>query len=218
MYLQPAPSVTEQVAEHLESRIITGQLPARARIQEVKLAQELGVSRGSVREALLVLGRGHLIDIAPRRGATVSSFGAAEIADCSDLYEELQIRYFGALAGSEQDPSSLFQPALEAMSAAADRGDAPGLLSARRAYLRAGLDGVPNRYLVSSIVSLVPSGLRLAHLASAHPRCDPRDCARYHGTLTKAMAVGEQARVEELIRAFTRRERELALCVLRGEG
>jgi DNA-binding GntR family transcriptional regulator len=218
MYLHPVRSVTEQVADHLESKIITGRIPARARIQEVRLARELGVSRGSVREALLILARGHLIDVAPRRGATVSAFGAAEIVDCSDLYEELQIRYFGALASSGRDPSPLFRPALDAMDAAAHARDGEGMLEARRAFIRAGLEQAGNRYLVSSVASLMPSGLRLAHLASAHPRCDARDCSRYHGTLVRAMAAGEQTHLQELVRAFTRRERELALCVARGEA
>jgi len=218
MHLHPAHSVTEQVADHLQSRIVTGRIPACARIREVRLARELGVSRGSVREALLMLARGHLIDLAPRRGATVSAFGPTEIVHCSDLYEELQLRYFGALATSQQDPSPLFQAALESMAVAADGGDGDGILEARRAFVRAGLEHLRDRYLASSIVSLVPSGLRLAHLASAHPRWDGRDCARYHGTLMRAMAAGARERVAELVRAFTRRERDLALCVVRGEA
>ena len=46
-----------QIADHLASEIIKGALPGDARIQEVKLARELDVSRGSVREALLALRR-----------------------------------------------------------------------------------------------------------------------------------------------------------------
>ena len=63
----------------------------------------------------------------------------------------------------------------------------------------------------------IPSALRLAHLASAHPRYEPADCARYHGTLLAAVMEGERQRIVELIRAFIRREGELALCVSRGD-
>ena len=58
---------------HLSRLIITG--PAwkpRERIQELKVAGDLDVSRGSVREALLILERRHVIEIYPRKGAVVS--------------------------------------------------------------------------------------------------------------------------------------------------
>ncbi len=69
--LAPAASLSEQIAEHLAREIITGRLGANARIQELRVADDLGVSRGSVREALLILESRHLIDLLPRRGAIV---------------------------------------------------------------------------------------------------------------------------------------------------
>src|SRR5690606_36452681 len=51
----------------------SGALKPGERIQELKVAGELDVSRGSVREALLILERRHLIHIYPRRGASVAA-------------------------------------------------------------------------------------------------------------------------------------------------
>ncbi len=65
-------SLAEQIAHHLAERIIRGELKERERIQEQKVTQTLNVSRGSVREALLILERRHLVNILPRRGAQVS--------------------------------------------------------------------------------------------------------------------------------------------------
>ena len=62
-------SLAEQIAHHLAERIIRGELKERERIQEQKVTQTLNVSRGSVREALLILERRHLVNIraaAPR--------------------------------------------------------------------------------------------------------------------------------------------------------
>ena len=61
-------SLAEQIAHYLAERIIRGELKERERIQEQKVTQALNVSRGSVREALLILERRHLIVILPRRG------------------------------------------------------------------------------------------------------------------------------------------------------
>jgi DNA-binding GntR family transcriptional regulator len=62
--------------------------------------------------------------------------------------------------------------------------------------------------------SLLPSGLRLARLAFDHPRCELRDCVRYHRSLLGALVDGDLERISQLIRAFSRREQDLALCVI----
>ena len=60
-------SLAEQIAHYLAERIIRGELKERERIQEQKVTQALNVSRGSVREALLILERRHLIFLESRR-------------------------------------------------------------------------------------------------------------------------------------------------------
>ena len=55
MRFQAPESLSEQISQHLGQRIITGQLQPGDRIQELRIAGELDVSRGSVREALLIL-------------------------------------------------------------------------------------------------------------------------------------------------------------------
>ena len=65
-------SLAEQIAQHIGDQIITGKMKSKERIQELKVANDLEVSRGSVREALLILEGRHLIDILPRRGAMVA--------------------------------------------------------------------------------------------------------------------------------------------------
>ncbi len=77
-------SLSEQIAQHLAEQIMTGDLVEGERIQELRIAKELNVSRGSVREALLLLERRHLISIYPRRGAVVSELSTQHV---KSLYE-----------------------------------------------------------------------------------------------------------------------------------
>jgi len=72
-------SLSEQIAKHISEQIISGELVEGERIQELRIAKELDVSRGSVREALLLLERTHLIEIFPRRGAIVSEMSAQQV-------------------------------------------------------------------------------------------------------------------------------------------
>jgi DNA-binding GntR family transcriptional regulator len=79
MQLEQVDSLSDQIAKHISEQIITGELVEGERIQELRIAKELDVSRGSVREALLLLERTHLIEIYPRRGAIVSEMSAQQV-------------------------------------------------------------------------------------------------------------------------------------------
>src|SRR5690606_26450525 len=81
-------SPAAQIAGHLAGQILRGEMLAGARIQELRVAGELEVSRGSVREALLILERRHLIEILPRRGAVVRELTEAGV---QGLYELVQV-------------------------------------------------------------------------------------------------------------------------------
>ena len=79
MNLDDVDSLSEHIARRIGEQIIVGELVEGERIQELRIAKELDVSRGSVREALLLLERTHLIDIFPRRGAIVSEMSSQQV-------------------------------------------------------------------------------------------------------------------------------------------
>lgn len=85
MPLEQAHSLSEQIAKHISEQIIRGELVEGERIQELRIASELDVSRGSVREALLLLERTQLIEIYPRRGAIVSEMSALQVRALFDI-------------------------------------------------------------------------------------------------------------------------------------
>lgn len=71
--------------EVIRQAILDGRLPPGRRLKEEELAQELGISRTPVREALLVLQAEGLVDATPNRGATVRSHSAKDLADLYEL-------------------------------------------------------------------------------------------------------------------------------------
>ncbi|CAM9196391.1 GntR family transcriptional regulator [Acinetobacter pseudolwoffii] len=85
MPLEQAHSLSEQIAKHISEQIIRGELVEGERIQELRIVSELDVSRGSVREALLLLERTQLIEIYPRRGAIVSEMSALQVRALFDI-------------------------------------------------------------------------------------------------------------------------------------
>lgn len=208
---EPAMSLTEQIADHIGSRIIDGRLRPQARIQELKVAAELGVSRGSVREALLILQRRHLIQIIPRRGAIVSELNAQEIANFCELFTDLQVSFFSKLAALKSLERIEFTAALEKIAAAVAAQDRSALLDGRAAFFTAGFPQLDNFYLCSVLAGLIPAAQRLAYRVAMNPAYDARDTLRYHQALLDAMESHDAQRVEELVRAYHRREQKLAL-------
>lgn len=210
MNFEPARTLTEQIAEHIGGEIISGRLKPMTRIQELKVAGELGVSRGSVREALLILQSRHLIEIVPRRGAVVSAMESDEIANFCEVFAELQTLCFAKLAERVNPDLEALEESLAAMSLAVSAGDGDAVLGARRGFLEGSLPPLDNFYLSSVLSRLIPAGLRMEHLVSQHPTYDARDTLRYHQALYEAITRHEVARVRELVRAFHGRERKLA--------
>lgn len=65
-------ALRELVCDALRDRIIAGTLAPGDRLVEDRLAEELGVSRNPVREALRVLAVEGYVELVPRRGAVVA--------------------------------------------------------------------------------------------------------------------------------------------------
>jgi DNA-binding GntR family transcriptional regulator len=77
-------SLSKVVADALRRDILTGQRKPGDRLVEDRLSTELGVSRVPIREALRLLAAEGLVEVQPRRGASVAEF-SAEVAH--DLVE-----------------------------------------------------------------------------------------------------------------------------------
>lgn len=81
--LKKAGAVSGQIADELENRIVVGTLPPGTRIRQEQIAQELGVSRLPIREALRMLEAKGLVTLVASTGAWVSSMNVAE---CQEIY------------------------------------------------------------------------------------------------------------------------------------
>lgn len=77
-------SVTGGITEHLRDLIMTGELKAGAKLNEVEISTKLGVSRPPLREAFRKLENEHLIVAQPRRGVFVAEISGT---DCEYVYE-----------------------------------------------------------------------------------------------------------------------------------
>lgn len=84
-------SLREQTEKSLRDAIISGSFSSGERIVESTIAEQLGISRAPVREALFALEREGLINQIPRRGYFVVEFTAKDIEDIYSLRSILEI-------------------------------------------------------------------------------------------------------------------------------
>jgi DNA-binding GntR family transcriptional regulator len=71
----------EEIHARVRDRIIAGSFPPSSRLQDVRVASELGVSRTPVREALLRLVKEGLVESDPHRGFFVAPLSRKEVLE-----------------------------------------------------------------------------------------------------------------------------------------
>jgi len=89
-------SLSDQVYTMLKDQILSGQLKGGMKIPEESLAEQFGVSRTPIREAIRRLAEYGLITIKPRSHATVSLISEQEASDIAKVrvtLEQLAIDY-----------------------------------------------------------------------------------------------------------------------------
>ena len=84
------PSLVDTIVDRLDNAIMNGELPLGARLSEQSLADELGVSRGPLREAIRRLEGRHLIVRVHNLGARVATFSKEDIAQSLIIREALE--------------------------------------------------------------------------------------------------------------------------------
>ena len=83
-------TLAQSVTEQLRDWILHGQVRPNARLEEVPLAEQLGVSRTPVRAALATLANEGLINHQPKRGYVVRSFDIDDIVAAYEVRSVLE--------------------------------------------------------------------------------------------------------------------------------
>jgi DNA-binding GntR family transcriptional regulator len=85
------PSVVDELADALRSRILGGELAPGVRLREEELADAYSVSRHTLRAALRSLAADGLVELVPNRGAAVARLEPGELASLFELRAALEL-------------------------------------------------------------------------------------------------------------------------------
>ena len=118
-------NLREQIKDVILQRIVEASYPPGSRIVETRVAQELGVSQGPVREALRDLEQLGCVVHEPYRGCSVRAFSADELLEAFPVRAALEA-LAARLAAEQLGDAELaeLEQLLERMQVAARRGDA----------------------------------------------------------------------------------------------
>lgn len=135
--LAQRPQLSEEVADHVRTRIMSGEVRPGDFIRLDETAAALGVSVTPVREALLTLRGEGLVDLVPRRGYLVSPMSRQDVEDIFWLQAELSKRIVDR-AVTRFDAAALERHGrlVDDFEAAASAGDTDGVVHAQYAIHR----------------------------------------------------------------------------------
>ena len=209
-------SLAVQIAHHLAERIIRGELKPGERIQEQKVTLALNVSRGSVREALLILERRHLIAILPRRGAHVTELTAHKVQSLCTLMSEMYILLGNAVAQRWAVPADLgpFLQIQQRLAASYERQDISAFVEDSFNVMRAAYPFADNPYLQETVENLHPAMSRAYYLALDQRKAEMSEFLALFAQLLDAVLARDLAQIRVVLSSYAQRSCALVLSAL----
>jgi len=186
-------TLTDQAYKDLEERIVTLQIQPGAVLSEASLAQQLGVGRTPIREALQRLARDGLVVILPRRGILVSDTNVKHQLMLLEVRRELErlIAVKAAQRATEQERAA-FLAIAEGMEDAANSNDDITFIRHDRTLNLLMSAAARNEFASSAIAATHALSRRFWYMHYKEVADLPL-CARLHADLARAIAEGDMA-------------------------
>jgi DNA-binding GntR family transcriptional regulator len=199
-------ALVDKLASQLHARVLSGELPSGTRLRQEALAEEFGVSRTPVREALRKLQAGGLVELQPNRGAVVRGLSAREIRDAYEVRAALEglAAHLAAARISREQLERLnhvqgeFRAALERTVARRRGGHEVGVREVRRW-------GSANDEFHQTIQEASGNDVLVGTLAQLHQNF-PRDLSRMVVSESTAMLEANVREHEAILEALSRHD------------
>ncbi|MET8141300.1 GntR family transcriptional regulator [Sphaerisporangium sp. NPDC005288] len=197
---------TDLVADSIRAAILSGRIRPGETLVERRLAEQLGVSKTPVREALIGLASTGLVVISPNRGVSVRVLDAADLRKAQEL--RLLLEPWAVASSTRAGRAGTLADARGALGEAGEllSGEDPTALSlANRRFHRALYSGCDNE-LVSAQLDNLQDLTALGTVSVLWRRWPTwREEHAEHEEILAAVASGNAALAERLTRAHVKR-------------
>ncbi len=208
-------SLTELAEERIRSLIVTGAFALGEQLSEVQLASRLGISKTPVREALLRLRHGGLVEIHAQRGTFVFTLDEAGVDQVCQFRTVIECE---ALAEAMKRRRAQLLQALDRCMADLERAAAKGQLREfprlDTEFHNALVRSCDNAYLKTAH-ELVASQVAALRYRLATHSADVLHCQGEHAKLVAAVREGDARKARALLKAHIQSTRESYLLACR---
>ena len=163
--MQKHKPLRELVYEELRMLIMTGKIKPGTRMMETDLAENMGVSRTPVREAIRQLEKDRLVTIEPRRGAYVSDISPIDMEDMLFVREPLEgIATLLATKNMTEEELQALVEVNQQYEEAYQKGEREELIKLDTLFHNLIAEGSHNNYLISILKNLQEQVLRFRYI------------------------------------------------------
>ncbi len=212
-------TLTEAVARHVRDAIVRGDYAPGSALPEIRLAADLGTSRGTVREALRGLEDQGLVEVVPHRGSFVSQMSKRRARDLYDMrvvLEAYAVRLAVEEGAFDGDGRRALTGRLEALEAAATSGEPMEMIETERALHREIWSKCRNQLLLEELATLQIQTRRLLIYNKAFSTPLEEDLIM-HRDLIDAILSGDPDQAESAMRSHIRMSADLVLAKMPDE-
>jgi DNA-binding GntR family transcriptional regulator len=207
-------TLVEEVAVHLREMILNGTISPGERLNELRLMQELSLSRSPLREAFRTLATEGLVTISPRRGARVRPISLEELRDVFEmrtLFETFALtRAARRMAGAKVDQ---MRGLLGEARMALTRRDVEAWYASSQQFHDAIVESAGNQQLKALYEFIKLSMRRYQLLVIGLPRHPDRSQVE-HQRIFDALVRGNSRRASALLEAHIQRVAETLAAAL----
>jgi DNA-binding GntR family transcriptional regulator len=189
----------QRVYDFHREEILAERLQPGAELQEVALSEELGVSRGPIREAIGRLAAEGLVTVRPRRGAVVRSLSKDEFLELYQVREALEMMAVRlAVSKLAAEDIAELEQLIAAMNGHAERDEVAEFFEANMAFHARLFEASGNARLQELYAQLVGQMGRY-RMRSLTLRGNLQRSVAEHGAILRAAKRGDADRAAHLM-------------------
>ena len=193
----------DAVVQELRRAIMAGELAPGQRVREVHVAQQMGISRPTLREAIYQLIHEGLLEQEPYRGVVVASIDAKFITDMASVRVALETLAAKAIAADPDGSREIVKQAWQAYRAAHDTQN-PQRLHEAHIDLHRSIWSASGNALLKRIWSIMEAQINAAISVDEDARADPERALHVHERLIDAIFGGDPSAIEAEVESHTR--------------
>ncbi|MGI9423551.1 MAG: GntR family transcriptional regulator [Hyphomicrobiaceae bacterium] len=202
-------SRTDEAYRVLKTEIMENRMPPGFQAVETELAEQLGISRTPIREAVIRLCEEGLVEVKRRRGIRVLPISVEDMREIYDLLTLLEADCARRLTEARLSKSQilLLENSVDEMETALSLESLDEWAKADDRFHRLHLDFLANRRLARMIGQLLDQAHRV-RMFTLHLRRKPTKSTRDHRAMVRALQKGDP---DNASRLYTEHRRQAAV-------